>query len=206
MGIRQPIIIFAFNSECEDIICRKIGSLEMRKVFSFDAEVNGLYGPSFAIAVTVRQDGAEIAQFSGRVPDSVVSDGWVRDNVLPALKEMPITHSTSEELEEAFWQFWMEHKDGATVIAHCASPVETGLFRRCVERDLDARQWSGPYPAIHDVATILLLLGEEPDSVDSYNKSHGVKVPFTGATHHPMYDAVAAAICWERAFSRLIGK
>lgn len=175
----------------------------MSKIFSLDAEVDGLYGPSFAIAATVRENGAEIAKFEGRVPDSVVTDGWVKENVLPALGDMEVTHQSSKELEEAFWAFWKEHKDGSIVIAHCGSPVESGLFRRCVERDLESRQWDGPFPAIHDVATLLLALGEKPDSVDSYNESHGIVVPFNGVSHHPMYDSVAAAVAWEHAFARL---
>lgn len=173
------------------------------KLFSVDAEVDGLYGKSFAIAVTIRRNGQEIAKFEGRIPDSAISDSWVKDNVLPALANMPITHQTSEDLEEAFWTFWMQQKDDVTVIAHCGSPVESGLFRRCIERNLDERQWNGPYPAIHDVATILLALDEKPDSVDSYNKDHEIEVPFDGTTHHPMYDAASAAVCWEYACERL---
>jgi hypothetical protein len=173
------------------------------RLFSVDAEVNGLYGRAFAIGVTIREDGHELASFVGRIPDELVSDSWVRANVLPALRDMQVTHSSSDELEEAFWAFWMAHKDGAIVIAHCSSPVETGLFRRCAERDLANRAFAGPYPAIHDVATLLLTIGEEPGSVDEYNKSNDITVPFDGVSHHPMYDALAAAVAWEHAMKRL---
>lgn len=50
---------------------------------------------------------------------------------------------------------------------------------------------------IHDVATLLLMAGEEPDSIDSFLKKKGVVVEFEGTPHHPMYDAVAAAQVWE---------
>ena len=173
------------------------------KIFSLDAEVDGLYGDSFGIAVTVRKDGVEVASFAGRIPDDCVRDSWVRANVLPALVEMPVTNSSSEELEEAFWRFWLQNKDGSTVVAHCGSPVESGLFRRCVERKLDERQWQGPFPCIHDVGTLLLLLGEDSASVDKYNKLNGVEVPFDGVSHHPMFDAAAAAVAWEHASARL---
>lgn len=169
-----------------------------QKILSIDAEVDGLYGMAFAIAFTVREDGEEIYSWSGRSPNHEVRDGWVRENVLPALGGMPVTHANSVELEEEFWEQWMQHKEGCTVIAHCGSPVESGLFRRCVERDLDSRQWNAPYPAIHDVATLLLMAGEEPDSIDSFLKKKGVVVEFEGTPHHPMYDAVAAAQAWER--------
>ncbi len=224
------------------------------KIFSVDAETDGLYGVAFAIAVTVRDEGKEIASFQGRCPDSVVKNDWVKQNVLPAILGMPITHQESESLEEAFWEFWMKNKDGCIVIAHCGSPVESGLFRRCVERDEVGRAFHGPYPAIHDIATKLLLKGYSPDSVDNYLKMTGgfdapsekrwlsrntfsngecgmsvtgdkqhltkeaaisesmtrinqpycakygdavsVNVPLS--PHHPMYDAVAAAVAWER--------
>lgn len=176
------------------------------KIFSLDAEVNGLYGDAFAIAVTVREDGTEVAKFEGRIPDSAVTDGWVRENVLPALAGMTVTHPSSEELEEAFWAFWEAEKEGCAVIAHCGSPVESGLYRRCAERDLGSRAFSGPYPAIHDVATLLLALSEQPDSVDKYIERYGLTVPFKGVTHHPMFDAAAAAIVWEHAMARLTGE
>ena len=176
---------------------------EMRKLFSVDAETDGLYGRAFAVAVTVREDGREVANFSGRVSDEEVTNEWVRANVLPTLRDMPVTHSSIEELEEAFWKFWMSQKDNAVVIAHCGSPVESGLFRRCVERDLASLAFAGPSPAIHDVATVLLALGEDPASVDGYNKKNGILVPFDGVSHHPMYDAASAAVAWEHAVQRL---
>lgn len=173
------------------------------KIFSLDAEVNGLYGPTFAIGVTVREDGQEIAQFQARLPDSAVTHSWGITRALPAISTMKVTHVTTEAMEESFWRFWMEHKDGSTVIAHCGSPVESGLYRRCVERNLEVRQWQGPYPAINDVASLLLLLGEQADSVDSYAARHNLHIPFVGEPHHPLYDSVVAAVVWEHAWKRL---
>jgi hypothetical protein len=81
--------------------------------------------------------------------------------------------------------------------------VESGLFRRCVERDIVGRAFEGPYPALHDVATLILALGEDPSSVDEYIKRHGLAVSFEGVSHHPMYDATAAAIAWEHVMASL---
>ena len=173
------------------------------KIFSFDAEADGLYGRAFAIAATVRENGCETAIFEGRIPDSGVTNSWVRENVLPTLTGMAVTHSSSEELEETFWAFWMAQKENAVVIAHCGHPVESGLYRRCVERDLNTRAFQGPYPCLHDVGTLILALGEDPSSVDGYNKRHGIIVPFNGVPHHPRYDAIAAAVAWEHAIERL---
>jgi hypothetical protein len=165
------------------------------KVFSCDAEVNGLYGHSFAIAAIVREDGVEVARFEGRVGDEYVSNPWVIENVLPALQGMPVTHESPEALEEAFWAFWMEHREGAEAIAQFGSPVESGLFRRCVERNLDERAFQGPYP-LHEVGTALLLAGEVADSVDAYLEKYDVEKP-AGSPHHPGYDAECAAWAWE---------
>lgn len=175
----------------------------MSIVFSVDAETNGLYGETLAIAVTVREGGEEITQWSGRrsTPDKL--EPWVAQNVMPAIAGMPIEYRTSAALEEAFWAFWTRWKKSAIVVAHCANPVETGLFLRCVGRDPQTRQWDGPYPAIDDVATLLRLLGEDPASVDAYIRHHGLTVPYDGASHHPMYDAVAAAVVYEHAAARL---
>jgi hypothetical protein len=71
---------------------------------------------------------------------------------------------------------------------------------------MDERMFAGPYPAIHDVATLLLLAGEDPASVDNFNKKQGIVVPFDGTAHHPMYDAVSAAVCWESLFLTLKGE
>lgn len=167
------------------------------KLFSVDAEVNGLYGQAFAIAFTIREDGKEVYSWKGRCPDRYVTDWWVREVVLPALGDMVVTHDSPEALEEAFWEEWITNKGGCTVIAHCGSPVESGLFRRCVERDLSSRQWGGPYPAIHDVATMLLMKNYDPASVDAFLAEKCVECDFKGAPHHPMYDAVAAAQVFE---------
>mgnify|MGYP001580817956 CR=1 FL=1 len=187
----------------------------MAKIFSLDAEVDGLYGRAFAIAATVREDGREIAAFTGRIADEHVGDSWVQENVLPALVGMEVTHTSYDELEEAFWAFWLStHVEGEwgpgpdpqlAVIAHCGAPVESGLFARCVMRDEPSRKFKGPMP-LHEVGSLLLACGENPSSVDGYNKKNGLAVPFEGVAHHPMYDAAAAAVAWEHAMARLAPK
>lgn len=176
--------------------------MKMNKVFSVDAEVNGLYGPTFAIAATVRENGREVAGFIGRCPIEGAVDGFLAEKVLPQLEGMEVTHGSVEELEEAFWAFWRQNAEGSTVIAHCGSPVESGLFRRCVERRLEERAFQGPFP-LHEVGTLLEALGEDPTSVDSYVRKYGLEVPFKGTTHHPTYDSVVAAVVWEHAMARL---
>lgn len=169
------------------------------KIFSVDAETNDLYGEVFAIGVTVRENGVEVARFTGRAPDTIVTSEWVRKYVFPSITNMPVSHGSSDDLLNDFWEFWLAHND-STVIAHCASPVETGLFRRCVEADIEGRQRKAPL-VIHEVGTALLLAGENPDSVDDFNDKYA-DTSFAGTTHHPLYDAVAAAVCWEKIIGR----
>jgi len=55
------------------------GDSDMKKVFSFDAETNGLWGQVFAMGALVYDyKGKEIARFVGRLSDSEVTDEWVR--------------------------------------------------------------------------------------------------------------------------------
>ncbi|MCR4314161.1 MAG: hypothetical protein NUV84_02865 [Candidatus Uhrbacteria bacterium] len=184
-------------------------------LFSLDAEVDGLYGDSFAIAAVLvdGETGEEVARFEGRLPDSVVTNDWVKQNVLPALADWEPTHASSEELEEAFWTFYVQHcleqgqwgmspRKNVAVIAMFGSPVESGLFRRCVERD-PSRNFQGPYP-LHEVGTLLTALGEEhPDSSEAYLSRYGLTHGYDGVAHHPTYDAVTAAQVWRHAMARL---
>lgn len=170
------------------------------KLFSVDAETDGLYGPAIAIGAVVVENGMEIDRFEGRIPDFLVTNEWVKKNVLPNLKDMAITHDTSVDLEEEFWQFWIDHGD-CMVIAHCCYPVETGLFRRCVERDMMARTFFGPYPAIYDISTLLFINDHNPESVDEYIKLHKLTVNHSGNSHHPVYDALAAIAVFHHLYA-----
>lgn len=177
--------------------------MKTNTVISVDAEVNGLHGRAFAIAFTVRKDSKEVYKWSGRCPDKFVTDGWVAENVLPSLADMPVDHVDPDDLENDFFRKW----DGAVAsfteegvkpltIAHCGYPVESSLFSRCIAMESEERCWSGPFP-LHDVATLLLAKGYNPTSVDGYLKEKGILPEFLGVSHHPMYDAVVAAQAWE---------
>lgn len=165
------------------------------KIFSVDAETDGLYGKSFAIGAVVRQDQKEIARFQGRTQDPPRNE-WCLKEAWPVCQSIENIYFDSDELEAAFWFFWRQHCDGATAIAHFGSPVESGLFRRCVEINPEERLFQGPYP-LHEVGTALIAAGQDPESVDKFNRIHGLIVPFEGEPHHPLYDAMAAAVVWE---------
>ncbi len=166
-----------------------------KKIFSFDAETDGLWGLAFAIGALVYDErGVEVARFVGRLSTAVVSDPWVRENVLPKMDDIPVTHDKYGELIADFAKFYLANKGDADVVVHMGYIVEARLLRDMHERgligDLDA-----PYPLL-DVSGNLQQAGEDPTSVDGYVKKHGLSVgEFAGGTHNPLYDsAVAAAV------------
>ena len=165
------------------------------KVFSFDAETNGLYGQAFMLAAIVTVDGEKVDEFVARCPIAETVDDWVQDNVLPQVESVEVTDSSYGEMLDAFYAFYMSHKDDAVIIAHMAFPVEAKVLRDMIEVNLDKRGWDGPFPLI-DVSAVLQAKGFDPTSVDGYNKNHGIEIPFGGTTHHPLFDSWAAEVCY----------
>ena len=186
------------------------------KVFSFDAETNGLAGKAWAIAATVRENGKEIAKFVARCPFVGEIDGWVKENVLPAVEDIPETHDSFESMLADFASFYKAHKDGSIVIYHCGNTVEGGHMRYMRDMGLIG-PFEGPYTEnyaingepiaivdVLDVQGVLMGLGENPGSVDSYVKKYDLqlgKVP--GTTHHPLYDSIVAAVVFEHCAIRI---
>lgn len=167
----------------------------VQKIFSFDAETNGLWGEAFAIAAVVKDTATgEVKTFLGRCPIDVTQvtiNPWVRENVLPQLKGVPCNYDSYRSLLKAFMDFYMAEKENAQIIVHMGLPVEARLF-------LDAHKmgiigdWDAPFPLI-DISA----LPEIGTSVDSYNKEHNLDVPFNGSTHNPIYDSWAALLAYE---------
>lgn len=181
----------------------------MQKVFSFDAEADGLLGNPFAIAATVTSpDGVEVATFSLRLDNSVVTNEWVKEKVLPHIKEIEITplskwnqlhnapvtpETTAAEYIEflgEFAKFYLEHKTDAVIIAHCPTPVEAHLLREMHRLGLIG-DWDGPYPLI-GIEGLLDAVGENPTEATSYAEKHGLPLP-EGSPHNPLYDCRLAA-------------
>jgi hypothetical protein len=81
-------------------------------------------------------------------------------------------------------------------VAHCGAPVEAGLFRRCVEADLPARQFQAPFP-LHEAGTLLLAAGHDPTTVEGYLRAVGIALPSWAAPHHPLYDAETCLLAVE---------
>lgn len=176
----------------------------MKKVFSFDAETNGLWGDAFAISAAVYEDGKMVMDFTAYLGTDGVTDSWVRENVLPKLDGLAKTHDSYDAMLASFAEFYLAHKKDADVIAHMGVPVEAKLLLDAHQRGLIG-DWDGPYPFL-DVAGVLKAKGEDPTSVDKYNERNSLMVGRSEveglATHHPLYDSAAAAV----AYMHLIGK
>lgn len=164
-----------------------------KKVFSFDAETNGLWGQAFAIGALVYDvNGTEVARFVGRLPDSEVTDGWVRENVLPNIDDIPVTHDSYDALLADFAKFYLANKADADVVVHMGYIVETKVLRDMRDRGVIG-DWEAPYP-LYDVSGNLQAAGANPTSVDKFAAEHNLSVgEFAGGTHNPLYDSAVAA-------------
>jgi len=167
-------------------------------VFSVDAETDGLYGHVWAIGAVVLDGADEVARFAGQLdPDDTrfppfrrgVTDPWVREHIVPVV-DLP-RFASHRLLIEAFWGFWMEHRESSIAVADFGAPVEAGLFRVCVAQDEQARMFQGPYP-LHELGTALLLAGLDPDC-----DRRGMSGRLDLVPHDPVDDALASGLCWQ---------
>lgn len=169
-----------------------------KKVFSFDAETNGLWGDAFAISAAVYENGLMVKSFTAYLGDAGVTDEWVRENVLPKLSDLEVTHKSYEEMLAAFAEFYLANKADSDIIAHMGIPVESKVLND-MHRLGYIGDWDGPFP-MHDVCTALAMAGEDATSVDGYNEKFslldGHDETAGIATHHPLYDSIAAAVAW----------
>lgn len=170
----------------------------MQKIFSFDAETNGLWGDAFAISAAVYQDGRLTESFTAYLGPNGVTNDWVKQNVLPKLGDLTITHSSYDEMLAAFAVFYLANKGDADIIAHMGTPVESKVLIDMHSKRMIG-DWDGPFPLI-DIAGILKVRGEDPISVDKYNAKHGLMNGRSEAagmeSHHSLYDSIAAAVAY----------
>lgn len=173
----------------------------MKKIFSFDAETNGLWGQAFSIgALVYDESGQEIAHFVGRLPDTAVTDSWVRENVLPKMETIPVTHADHASLLADFAKFYLANKADAEVVVHMGVPVESNLLRDMHSQGCIG-DFEGPYPLL-DLAGELAQAGEDPTSCDKYVAKWGLTVPDFGTSHNPLYDSAVAAKVHKHLVSR----
>ena len=167
------------------------------KIFSFDAETDGLWGRVFAIAAIVRENGIETKSFYGQLPVDVISNQWVRENVVPNLGDE--THDNYKDLISDFAAFYMQNKQNATVVTHVGFPVESGLLREMHNLGYIG-DWDAPFPLV-DTSSMLLLAVEDPTSELKYAEKYCIKLPEGGA-HNPLFDCRLTAEVYQHLLSR----
>jgi hypothetical protein len=98
-------------------------------------------------------------------------------------------------VRNGFWRTWLEWKSrGAVLVADCAWPVEARFLAACVDDNLDARTWDGPYP-LHELASFMVAAGMDP--MTTYDR-----LP-DEPQHDPLGDARQSARLLVMALGRL---
>lgn len=184
--------------------------VDLRKVeyvFSFDAETDGLWGPVWSIAAVVLDEWGNIEdKFEGRISDlSLVKDQWVREHIIPLCTSLT-PYPNARALRDAFWDFWLKWREKVIPVADCGSTVEAGLIRACVKDDLENRALLAPFP-IHDLGTLLLLSGKDPQQYRTGEASNRIALAYLEGEglnlHNPVDDAYASGRCWLRFASTI---
>ena len=166
------------------------------KIFSFDAETDGLYGDIFAIgAVVLDESGIIIDTFAGKACEESVSNAWVKENVLPYTVDLK-QYASRQELREQFWSFYMRYREESICVADIMHPVESLLMRLCVQDNPEDREFKGPYP-LYDLSTLLLAcvvdpLAERRELIE-YKEGNG---------HNPLDDATVSGLCFLKYLSQ----
>lgn len=177
-------------------------------IMSIDAETDGLWGQPFSLAGILynSETGEEVDKICFRLPNEIVTDTWVKENVLQTLN-FPITHGHNnfhdqfielegrlekgyKEMLKDFSLWYLKHKDESEILWHMGHIVESHLFREMHRLGLIG-DWDAPYCPI-EVSAYLEMAGESSDSVDSYAKKHNLALKDYGTTHNPLYDCEVA--------------
>jgi len=169
------------------------------KLLSFDLEANGLHGPVFAVgAVVMGADGKVLDEFTGRCEIDGEIDDWVNQNVLPAVKNMPITYKSYKDLREGFWQWYLNaEKVSDYVLVNNGYPVEYRFLIQCQEENLEQRYWQHPFPIL-DLSSLLIQVGKNQPA--NKNKLLSADEIANLSQHNPLDDAKSAALMAFRAF------
>ena len=154
------------------------------------------------IAISLVKENGEIF-FEGRLGDAALEnkemDNWIKGNIIPAIQPISNTFETIEELISAALdsQWWKEYDP----VAFCGYILEGHLFDFW-ETLADDRLWSRPM-FIHEMASWLSVLGENPTSDSAYMEKYGLEKPVGMLPHHPTYDNLVALNIWKHMEKRL---
>lgn len=161
----------------------------MKKILSIDCETNGLWGHVFAVAMTVTDEtGREVDSFARKCVDESVNNPWVCENVIPALTDID-QEAVHRDLLEKAARFYMAHKEGTVVIAHCPAPVEARFFEALHSEGIIG-DWDAPFPLL-GIEGLLDAANEPLTEATGYMKKHSLPIP-PGSPHNPLYDCRVA--------------
>jgi hypothetical protein len=155
-----------------------------KNYFVFDVESTSLHGTGFAVGAVVYNpqgqliDKFELLSIEG---ESKVCE-WVAENVLPYTQSMP-TCETDRELRDAFFDFYMRHKDTSDIWCDAGFPVETNFLSAVAQDDIKNRGFAMPFP-LKDISTL----------VDVHNRKEECEY-LDLRTHHPLDDSIASFVC-----------
>lgn len=164
--------------------------------FFIDAETDGLYGRFLSVAVLVTDEcGNETEHFYGsvKIEEDTVQSAWVKENVLPHLKNAEVTFETEYDLLEAVWQLWIKHREDSYAVSDVMYPVESRLFIECVKHNIKEREFLAPFPLL-DLSTLLAARGFQWDA-DRQALSGMETVP-----HDALNDVKMMAKTWHKIF------
>lgn len=168
-------------------------------ILIFDVESTSLHGKGFAVAAVVADkvtgvivDTLQLMCAEGEV--EAMANQWVKDNVLPHLKDMPMCASY-EELRTTFYNFYMKHRETCDVWSDVNFPVETNFLSAIVADDVEGRQWNMPYP-LYDVSTIVDISIDRIAEINTADCATAKAIK-----HHPMSDSFASLYCLLKALN-----
>jgi hypothetical protein len=169
------------------------------KLLSFDLETNGLHGPAFAVgAVVMDAKGNVIDQFTARVKIDGQVDPAVEEKILPALKDMPITHKTYKDLRESFWRWYIKTEPEVDyVLVNNGYPVEYRFLLQCQEENLEERYWQHPFPIL-DLTSLWVQVAPNPAEKSKYINQ--LLADGGLSRHNPFDDAIVTALAAFKAF------
>jgi len=165
---------------------------DVKYIFSFDVESNGLCGEAFAVGLVV------IEIKTGEVVDSLklktdtveITDEFVKEHIVPKLSDLEIVGTL--EMYRQFFDMLGKYQDDSIILTDAGIPVESNFLNKMtlLFKELQNDIEIFPYPII-DLMGVLNGLGHDPD-LDRFkytNVSEGYK-------HNPYYDALTAAIVY----------
>ena len=165
--------------------------------FFLDTEADGLYGDILSIAALVTDAaGVESDHFYAavRIEREAIESPWVKEHVFPYLSNAEIIFDSAASMLEAFWAFWMQHRQDADCITYIQYPVEARLFMDCVKADPASRTFLAPCP-MYDLSTLLASKGYPFDT----NMQALSGLPIN--SHDAMNDVRMMARVWQELIS-----